>query len=299
VTPIPYANADDYEVMLASATLRMTTLPASMDFDATCIGVDSQVPVIVTARIGGAPIAYTAGTVAVSNGVATFAASSWLPVTPNIPIQSTDPTTQIDVSLWIDGLQFFAPVSATGALRWEGLAVDHSTVHARRGEPYAFQDTTRDQPSAPTAIAFDGGDFLPTIDPTLTFTGLPAKQAIAPPLQASWDRSQVTADVLALSVDYLTKLEEKAVLWTIVLAPDSTAVMLPRFEGAFEAFAPRDAPSNLLQWIDSPDLVGFDAVREAGVFALSATDPGRIVGPVSSGQLRQSAITWYGPSAGH
>ena len=291
VTATPNADADDYLVRLECAGAETKSWPVSIDFDATCIGDDGRIPVIITATTGQQPVAYAAGMATVQDGVASFAASTWSPVTPNVPIQSSDPSEQFGVTWWIDGLPFFAPVSADGALKWDGPPVGRATIDAARGDPNgAAQSTTRDQAGAPAAIVFSDGDFLPPVSSTLSITGLPTMGGTGQPLHISWMRPDVTADVLALFLGYLTKADQQLVIWTVVLSPDATEFTTPRFEGAFGSFAPRDDPGPVLQWIDSPELVGFDAARAAGIYSLPRDEAGTIVPPVSPGELRTSSL---------
>jgi hypothetical protein len=294
VAPAVAQPADDYEVRLACRNAQTTTWPMSVEIDATCVGVDSRIPVIAIARAGGQPLAYASGMVTLENGVATFAPSAWLPATPNVPVDSSDLTAQFDWTLWIDGLPFQDSLVG-GGLLWDGLLVERTTIHGWRGDFVAAQHTTRQLVGPPSSVLFGAEDFLPALPRTLTATGLPTKAGVGQPLHFSWSEARVDADILHLALGWLSLVDPSDVLWTIVLPPDATEFTTPKFEGEFQPFTPGSDPDLALRWIDSPDLVGFDSARAAGVYSLHRTESGTIVPPVTAGEIRESWTLEYSP----
>lgn len=303
VTAPTNPSADGYQIRLActgydtnpyEGLFAPQTWPVSVEFSATCIGDDGRLPVIVLATANHAPIAYAAGMATLDNGVATFEVASWLPHAPNVPVQSNDASAQFEWTLWIDGLPFIGSMWPEGGLRWEGLPIERTTIHAWRTGTLSHQSTERNVLGVPTEIVFDDADFPAPIPPTLALTGAPTKAGIGHPLHFSWERSSVTADVLALYFGYLAYADQKTVMWSVALPPDATEFRTPAYEGPFATVGPRDDPDNALQRIDSPDVVGFDEVRNAGIYSLERNRSAMIVPPVSSGDLRVSSISWFG-----
>lgn len=292
----PHPDADTYEIRLACAGTATETWPASLDFAAECIGDDGRVPVIVTAKEFVRPVAYAAGLATLDNGVANFDVSSWTPMTPNVPLQTTVSSVQFDWTLWVDGLELIGgTLPAEGGLAWEGLPIDRTSIAAWRRTQNSDQVTIRHEAGAPSAIVFDEEDFPAAIPPMLALTGAPTQEGIGQPLHFSWESTSVPADVLVLSLGYLTYTEQKTVMWNVALSPEATEFTMPAYEGPFAEVGPRDDPANSLNWIDSPDLVGFDDVRAAGVHAPDRSSSGLVVPPVTSGDLRISSIQWATP----
>lgn len=293
IAPAVTQGADEFWIRLACGGAQTTTWPVSVDIDESCVGADSQVPVIVIARLSHVPTAYTAGTVALDNGVATFAPAQWFSFAPNVPVIN-DVAATVDWTLWIDGLSFGPDDATNGGLVWQGLAVDRARVHARVGDYTIAQNTTREIQGPPTLVSFGGDDFLPAIPRTVTASGLPTKgRSLSEALSFSWANPNVDADVLQLALGWLSRLES-SVIWHIVLPPDAIGFTSPLFEDELAELTPRDDPDLVLRYIDSPELVGFEAARAAGIFAVDASGPGPIVRPVS-GQVRETWTFGFNP----
>lgn len=269
------------------------TWPVSASISAGCIGTDGRVPVIVLATANHAPIAYAAGMATLANGVATLDVASWSPYAPNVMIRTSVPSAEFEWTLWIDGLPFSDSLRPEGGVRWESLPVERTSIHAVRTGVLSDQSTVRNVAGVPAEIVFDETDFPAAMPPTLELTGAPTKVGTGHPLHFSWEPSSITADVAALSFGYLTYADQKTVMWSVALPPDATDFTTPAYEGPFALVGPRDDPANALQRIDSPAVVGFDEVRDAGIYSLDANQSAMVVAPVSSGDLRVSSISWY------
>lgn len=302
VTAPTDASADGYQIRLAcagfdtnppnSSLFGPQTWPISIDVPAACLGNDGRIPVIVTASTNHAPIAYAAGMATLVNGVATLDVTAWTTYAANVPVHASDPTAKFDWTLWIDGLPFTDSIS-NGGLRWDGLSVDRTTIHATRGGALSGQSTERNVAGVPEAIAFGDADFPAAIPGALALDGAPTKVGVGHPLHFSWQSSSVAADVVALYTGYLTYAEQKTVMWSVSLPPDATEFTTPLYEGPFAMVGPRDDPDNALQRIDSPDAYGFDDVLAAGIYALDPYRSARVVAPVSSGDMRVSSLSWF------
>ncbi|MGE3459858.1 MAG: hypothetical protein AB7O24_32410, partial [Kofleriaceae bacterium] len=197
VTAPTNPSADGYEIQLACTGydtnpfpfLAPQAWPVSVELSADCIGDDGRVPVIVLAKAAHAPIAYAAGMATLDNGVATFDVASWLPHAPNVPVQSSDPSARFEWTLWIDGLPIIGRMWPEGGLRWEGLPVERTSIHAWRAGMLSDQSTERNVPGVPAEIVFDSADLPAPIPPTLHLEGAPTKVGIGHPLHFAWEPS--------------------------------------------------------------------------------------------------------------
>lgn len=301
VTAPTNESADDYVIQLACGGYETNppnlglfapqTWPVSIPFPASCIGDDGRVPVIVLAQAQYAPIAYAAGMATLDHGVAKLDVAAWLPYEPNVPLRASVHV-KVDWTLWIDGLPFVAPMWGDGGLRWEGLTVDRTSIHAVHVGLLSDQSTDRNVAGVPTEIVLDETDLPAAIASPLALTGAPTKEGVGIPLHFSWESSSVPADVVALDFGYIAHGNQTSVMWSVALPPDATEFKTPAYEGPFAMVAPRDDPANVLRRIDSPDVDGFDEVRAAGIYSLDRTESATVVAPVSAGDLHESAINW-------
>lgn len=247
VAPQAPLAADHYDLELGCTTVTVTALPVSLDVAARCLGSDVNLDVLVRGYAGAQLVGYAAGRVPLVDGAAMFAPASWQTTGPTVPIALDGVAPALDWILWVDHLAFDAhPLGDHGQL-WTGLAVDAAAVHA----VLATQTTTRELPSAPTALAFAAADFLPPVAPGLAIVD-PTKLAVG------WTAVDPGADALDLHVEWA------ATTWDAVLPPDADRVTFPAFTmpGAISVAS--------LSYVDSSEVVGFAALAAGGVYAGTA-----------------------------
>lgn len=276
------AGATYFDVTLGCTTVRVASLPATIDVASCNMGTDQNLDILVRGYhdIGGDPPApildgYGAGRVAMTDGVAMLAVTAW--ETTGAPVAISGLPASLDWTMHVDGLDFVdEPMGATSHA-YTGLQVDSTSVHAAMPSAHGAVITTTTSSGVPTSVVLAADDFLPPLDV------VPAMPTL---MHAEWGASPSGGDALNLHASW-TNVQR--VVWDAILPPDATSVTLPDLGGDYGAainptsILPTDI---VLRAIDSSALDGFAAVRAAGIRAEETLQVSPIVDETVGGQVR-------------
>jgi hypothetical protein len=281
----PLAGAEYFIVQLGCATVRVAQLPATIDVGACSMGSDTKLDVIIAGYhdVGGDPPApqldgYAAARMQMIQGVAALTVA-WQSTGITVPLVLDGVAPYVDLELFSDGLSFGSQPVIDHATLWTGLVVDASRITASLAGVNAARVTTREQPGAPTTIAFASDDFLPSIA---------VSAAIATPATITWDAAAI-GDAVNLHATWQT--DAHRVIWDAVLPPDASNATLPSLDSELDtAITPVNiVPIDVLvRYVDSDLHDGFAALLAAGIHAEETRQASTIAPRPTSGQLRVS-----------
>lgn len=243
------AMTTSYDVQLGCAAVARASLPANIDVGACSMGMDTQLDVLVRAFDNDTLLGYSAGRVAMSDGVARFDIASWETAYTPIAVAQDGVAASVELDELADGLPFRTP-TASGA--WVGLVAEQSRITATLDS----RVTVREVAGVPTSIALAAGDFLPAL-------ALPATLVSPEPLTFAWDAGGFPADAVRVHARWAARE------WIAVLPPDATTVSVPA-----AALGTTEAPIEVtLAYVESSVADGFAAL---GVYWTDAPRGGEL-----------------------
>jgi hypothetical protein len=236
IQPTSSLAADHYVVELGCVQLQLASLAQPIEVAGSCLGSDTYLDVLVHAYAGATLLGYLAGHVQLDQ--VAMLTGDWQTTATAVPITLDSVTPTLAWTLWADGLPFSSGPITNPAPLWNGLAIDAATVRAA----VAAQVTTREVPTAPTALAFGPADFLPPV--------MPAPTLDATTLAASWTSANPGADVLDLHA--MWTVSGTAITWDAVLPPDAIEITLPSVDPSYGLVPADAAPAAIVRYVDGP-----------------------------------------------
>ena len=251
ITAPALVGADDYDVDLGCVTIRVATMPATVNVAAACLGSDANLDVIVRGVQATAGddlvVGYSAGRVELVGGVAMFDIAAWDTGGTAIPVTLDGVTAKVTLDITTDRLTYPTLPVTDHATLWTGFAVDSTTVTANQGFATLGEITTRTMAGAPAAIAFGPDDFLPELESVVL---LDDRATVA----IRWSPAGFVADSLDLHVTWTAGVQ--AVTWDALLPADADHVRLPALDADLSFLVPgADITSDLRAIVTRPDEV--------------------------------------------